>query len=109
MNRSYLLLLPFLIFSATLSAQDTLPRFAVKNVGNNRFIVGWVNNYPLVKQISIQRSHDSLSNYTTIMSVTDPSARENGFADNKAPNDHMFYRLFIVLDKGQFIFTEARK
>lgn len=90
-------------------AQDTLPKFSVKNVGNNRFIVGWVNTYGLVKQISIQRSHDSLKNFTTILSVPDPNARENGFADTKAPNDHMFYRLFVVLDKGQFFFTNPMK
>ena len=107
MNR---LLLTLLLFSsATLFAQDTLPRFNVKNVGKNRAIIGWVNTYGLVKQISIQRSHDSLKNYTTIMSVTDPNARQNGYADTKAPNDHMFYRLFVVLDKGQYYFTEARR
>src|SRR6476469_5609702 len=100
----------FLLFSfSSVRAQDTLPRFSVQNAGKNRFIVGWVNNYGLVKQISIQRSHDSLSNYTTIMSVADPNARQNGFADTKAPNDHMFYRLFVVLDKGQYFFTQSQK
>ena len=98
-----------LLFSATvIKAQDTLPHFSVKNVGNNRIIIGWVNTYGLVKQISIQNSHDSLKNYKTIMSVADPNARENGFADTKATNDHMYYRLFVVLDKGQFFFTEAK-
>jgi hypothetical protein len=98
-----------IFISLTVSAQDTLPKFSVKNVGNNRIIIGWVNNYENVKQISIQRSHDSLKNYKTILSVTDPNAKQNGFADTKAPNDHMYYRLFIALDKGQFVFTEAKK
>ena len=89
--------------------QDTLPKFSLRNVGKNRIIVGWVNNYDLVKQISIQRSFDSLGIYKTILSVTDPNAKQNGFADTKAPNDHMFYRLFVVLDKGQFYFTPAKK
>jgi hypothetical protein len=107
MKRIYFILL-VLIASAAYS-QDTLPRFSVKNVGNNRYIVGWVNTYGLVKQISIQRSFDSLKNFTTILSVADPNARENGFADTKAPNDHMFYRLFVVLDKGQFFFSESKR
>lgn len=102
------LILSILISSVTF-AQDTLPKFSVKNVGNNRYIVGWVNTFGLVKQISIQRSHDSLKNFTTILSVADPNARENGFADTKSPNDHMFYRLFVVLDKGQYFFTESMK
>lgn len=90
-------------------AQDTLPKFSVRNLGNNRVIVGWVNPYQVVKQISIQRSHDSLRNYTTILSVTDPRAITNGFADKTAPNDHMFYRLFVNVDKGVFFFTEAKR
>src|SRR4051812_42230765 len=108
MNRFHFLLL-FVLVSTLVAAQDTLPKFNVTNAGKNRFIIGWVNNYDLVKQISIQRSHDSLKNYTTILTVTDPNTKQNGFADTKAPNDHMYYRLFVVLDKGQFFFTEARK
>ncbi len=97
------------LISVKVMAQDTLPKFTVRNAGNNRVIVGWVNNYPVTKQISIQRSFDSLKNYKTILSVTDPSAIQNGFADTKAPNDHMFYRLFINLDKGEFFFTGAKR
>ncbi len=90
-------------------AQDTLPKFSVTNAGKNRIIIGWVNNYELVKQISIQRSFDSLGIYKTILSVTDPNAKQNGFADAKAPNDHMFYRLFVVLDKGEFLFSKPKR
>lgn len=90
-------------------AQDTLPKFTVRSAGNNRVIIGWVNNYPVTKQISIQRSFDSLNSYKTIISVTDPAAIQNGFADTKAPNDHMFYRLFINVDKGEFFFTKPKR
>lgn len=107
MKRIYLILL--VLIASAAYGQDTLPKFSVKNVGNNRYVVGWVNTYGLVKQISIQRSFDSLKNFTTILSVADPNARENGFADTKAQNDHMFYRLFVVLDKGQFFFSESKK
>jgi hypothetical protein len=102
-------LITALFLCGMLAAQDTLPKFSVKNAGNNRYIIGWSNNYPLVKQISIQRSHDSLANFTTILSVTDPNARQNGFVDSKAANDHMFYRLFVVLDKGEFYFSPSKK
>ena len=98
-----------MIFCPGVFAQDTLPKFSVTNAGKNRIIIGWVNNYSLVKQISIQRSFDSVGIYKTILSVTDPNAKQNGFADTKAPNDHMFYRLFVVLDKGEFIFTKPKK
>lgn len=104
-----LFILVLVLIRFSVSAQDTLPKFSVKNVGNNRIILGWVNNYQMVKQISIQRSFDSLGIYKTILSVADPNAVQNGFADTKAPNDHMYYRLFIMLDKGMFFFSEAKK
>ena len=94
--------------NTTTSAQDTLPNFAVKDVGNNRIIIGWINNFQNVKQISIQRSFDSTKNYKTILSVADPKAVQNGFADTKAPNDHMWYRLFYLLEAGKFYFTAAK-
>ena len=104
----YILALLLSASCAYLHAQDTLPKFTVKNIGNNRVIISWTNTYGLVKQIGIQRSADSLKNYKTILTVPDPMARENGFADTKAPSDHMFYRLFIALDRGTFIFSEIK-
>jgi hypothetical protein len=103
-----LTILSFVIcFSAF--AQDTLPKFSVKNIGNKHIVISWRNNYAIVKQISIQRSPDSLKNFKTILSVADPSTKENGYADSKAPDDKLFYRLFIVLDKGGFVFTEPKR
>lgn len=90
-------------------AQDTLPKFSLRNAGNNRIIVGWINKYEQVKQISIQRGLDSLGAYKTILSVLDPSAQQNGFVDTKAPGTRMFYRLFIVFDGGKYIFTPAKR
>ncbi|MGZ5286549.1 MAG: hypothetical protein ACXWB9_05155 [Flavisolibacter sp.] len=109
MRRFFSLLFLVCFLDLVAMAQDTLPNFSVKNAGRNRYIIGWVNDYPIVKQIGIQRSHDSLVNFKTILSVADPNVRENGYADSKAPNDHMFYRLFIVLDKGQYFYTASRK
>lgn len=108
MSRFHLLIVSLLIAFAGFG-QDTLPKFSVTNAGANRNIIGWVNNYGLVKQISVQRSFDSLTNFKTILSVADPNSRQNGFADTKAPNDHMFYRLFVVLGQGQYFFTAAKK
>jgi len=90
-------------------AQDTLPQFTLKNIGDRHILISWKNNYELVKQISIQRSSDSLKNFKTIMSVADPTSKENGFADTKAPGDNLYYRLFIVMDNGGFVFTTAKK
>lgn len=110
MTKRILTLLIF--FNASYSfvaAQDTLPKFSVKTAGNNRVIIEWVNTFTTIKQISIQRSFDSLSGYKTILTVTDPTAPQNGYLDTKATNDHMFYRLYILLDKGSFLFSDVKK
>jgi len=107
------LFLSFLLFTISacsmLYSQDTLPRFTLKNAGNNRIIIGWVNTYPDIRQIGIQRSFDSLNFYKTILTVPDPAAIQNGYMDVKATNDHMYYRLFILLEKGVYLFSAAKK
>lgn len=110
MKKQILSLLIFLITICTYAgAQDTLPEFSVRNVGHNRTIIDWINTFSVIKQISIQRSFDSLTGFKTILTVTDPTAPQNGYMDTKATNDHMFYRLYILLDKGNFLFSDAKK
>jgi hypothetical protein len=92
-----------------LQAQDTLPKFLVKNAGSNRIVIGWVNTFENVTQLSIQRSFDSLTGFKTILSVADPMSPQNGYVDTKAANDHMFYRLYIQLDRGNYLFSAAKK
>lgn len=96
-------------FFNTAQAQDTLPRFSVNNLGSNRIVIGWVNGLGAMRQISIQRSFDSAKNYKTILSVADPNAVQNGYADTKAPNERMWYRLFYVQGNGSYSFTAARR
>ncbi len=107
------LILPLLILTTVcgniLQAQDTLPNFTLRNVGNNRIIIGWANKFTEIRQISIQRSFDSLTGYKTILTVPDPSIPQNGYMDVKATNDHMFYRLYIMLDKGMYLFSVAKR
>lgn len=98
-----------LITCIVLRAQDTLPKFSVKNPGNNRIVIDWFNTFDNIKQISIQRSTDSLKNFKTILTVPDPSLPQNGFADTKAPAANMFYRLYILLDKGVYLFSDAKR
>lgn len=103
------LLFSFLLITGTLPAQDTLPKFSLKNVGSNRIIVGWTNGFKDIKQLSIQRSHDSLNGYKTILTLPDPTTPQNGYLDTKAPHDRMFYRLYIMLEGGIFLFSDAKR
>lgn len=104
-----ILFIGFISFSSVVFGQDTLPKFNVINPGNDHMIISWVNNFDSLKQISIQTSHDSLRNYRTLISVADPNSKQNGFADTKAINDHMYYRLFVVKGDGEYFFTEAKQ
>ena len=106
---SFSLLTFIFIFAYSLQAQDSLPDFSVKNLGQNRIVIGWVNKFTDIRQISIQRSFDSTKNFRSILTVPDPTIPENGYLDTKAPNDRMFYRLYIQLDKGVYLFSPSRR
>jgi len=95
--------------SPDLFAQDTLPRFTVVAKAGNRNVISWTNPYRSISQIGIQRSPDSTRNFKTILTVPDPSVKQNGFADTKAPAPKMFYRIFIVLDSGKYFFTNSKR
>ncbi|MBS1668868.1 MAG: hypothetical protein JST58_15950 [Bacteroidetes bacterium] len=106
MQRKLALFSIVFLISQMVSAQDGLPKFSAVLKANGKVIISWKNYYPVVTQIGIQRSADSLKNYTTLLSVPDPSVAENGFVDAKIPNPRIFYRLFIVLDSGRYLFTK---
>ncbi len=103
----YLCCLFIFVLAAKIIAQDTLPRITVKNI-SNKIIVSWKVTYGAkINTINIQRSADSLKNFTTIGSVLEPMNRENGFVDNKTPNPNMFYRVFVSFQGGTYIFTKS--
>lgn len=97
-----------LVLAVSSQAQDTLPRFSAVSKGNGRAIISWVSTMRNVKQISIQRSNDSLKNFKSIMTVADPELPQNGFADTKAQG-LVYYRLFIVLDSGAYMFSKSKR
>ena len=98
-----------ILFTTFLQAQDTLPHFSATARGPGKILISWHNNYASVSQISIQRSTDSAKNFTTLITVPDPKLPENGAMDSKAPHPNFYYRLFIVLDKGKYLFTPSRR
>lgn len=109
MFRTVGLLFIGVLLTVVLRAQDTLPRFTATARGPGKILISWHNKYPVVSQISIQRSTDSLRNFTTLITVPDPHLPENGAVDNKAPHPNFYYRLFIVLDNGKYLFTASQR
>jgi len=90
-------------------AQDTLPGFSASLKSNGKVLISWRNGYSAVNQISIQRSPDSLRNFTTLITVPDPRIPENGFVDSKANGTKMFYRIFILFPNSKYMFTKSRR
>jgi len=90
-------------------AQETLPGFSASMKSNGKVLISWRNNYPVVNQISIQRSTDSLRNFTTLITVPDPRIPENGFVDSKANGSKLFYRIFILFPDSRYLFTKSRR
>lgn len=90
-------------------SQDTLPRITVTQLGN-KALISWTNLYTNVTGITIQRSGDSIRNFTSIGTVLNVGAVTNGFVDQKEflPNEQ-YYRLFITFEGGSFIFTESQR
>jgi len=103
------LLLTGMLLTPLLRAQDTLPRFSAVARGPGKILISWHNRYPAVTQISIQRSTDSLKNFATLLTVPDPTLPANGVTDSKAPHPNFYYRLFIVLENGKYLFTPSRR
>lgn len=99
-----------LFFSFVASAQDTLPQFSLVNKGNNRIVASWTNPYgKSIRQLSVQRSFDSLKTFKTIVTLPDPTVLQNGYVDQTSTSDQMFYRLYILLDSGKYVFSKSKK
>jgi hypothetical protein len=108
MQKSFFIFCFFLSIIVSRSvAQDTLPKITVKKI-SNKIIISWKTTYGAnISTINIQRSSDSLRNFTTIGSVLEPMNRENGYLDTKAPGLNMFYRVFVAFEGGTYIFTKS--
>lgn len=89
-------------------SQDTLPNISVTQI-SNKALVSWTNPYTSVTYIGIQRSYDSLKNFTTIGSVLNVKAPTNGFLDTKEFIPAQYYRLFISFEGGTYIFTPSHR
>ncbi len=104
MKKNFLFTLIMLFFVLKdLNAQNTLPEISV-NSFNGKVIVSWLNDYTKpVANIFIQRSFDSLKNFTTIGSVLIPQNKENGYPDNNPPYSKMYYRVSITFEGGDYV------
>jgi hypothetical protein len=57
----------------------------------------------------VQRSYDSLKNFSTIYAAPSPALPQNGYSDNKLPSTNVFYRLFYVFEGGAYFFSKSKR
>ncbi|MCU0404278.1 MAG: hypothetical protein MUE99_06990 [Chitinophagaceae bacterium] len=95
---------PFWSFS-----QDTLPDFTVEHKGNGRVVVSWVNPYPNLIQLAVQRSYDSIKRFGSVYSTTSPELPVNGFSDKIPEGVRVYYRIFYVMEGGAYFFTKSKQ
>lgn len=99
-----------MICAVLLKGQDTLPAFSVVNKGNDRIIISWTNPYKdTIRQLSIQRSSDSVKGFKSILTLPDPTVLQNGYVDAQPSSSRIFYRLYILLDNGRYIFSLSKR
>lgn len=92
------------------NSQDTLPDFKLVHKGNNKVIISWVSKYgSSIRQLSIQRSTENYSNFRTILTLPDPTVLQNGFVDTKVADNKSFYRLYILLEGGKYLFSKVKR
>lgn len=110
--RFRLLLVSILLFSFSQSKaqiKDTLPAFSVVSK-DGTITISWINKFAQnLSQVNVQRSKDSLKGFVTIHSLPNPDLRSFSYIDKTAKNDTSFYRVFILFEGANYIFTPSKK
>ena len=108
MKQLFFLFFSLIITSSLFAQKDTLPNFtAIKKDGT--ISLSWINGFKNVTQINIQRSKDSLKNFSTIHSLPNPNVKSYSYVDKTAKNDSGFYRIFILFEGSHYVFTTSRR
>jgi hypothetical protein len=97
--------------AATLFAtaqKDTLPQFTAKK-REGVITLNWINAFKNASQINIQRSKDSNRNFVTIHSTPNPDVKTYSYVDKTAKNDTGYYRIFILFEGSNYIFTKSKR
>ncbi|MBS1628053.1 MAG: hypothetical protein JSR09_00175 [Bacteroidetes bacterium] len=108
MKRQFAFILLFIVIGFNIKAQDTLPKFSVKELAKEKVLISWINPFANCNQLMVQRSYDSLQFFKTIYSAQSPTLPQNGFVDvDITPGIKAYYRIFYVLEDGGYFFTKS--
>jgi hypothetical protein len=108
MKKLFLVCITSLGYSFLFAQTDTLPKFTAV-VKEGVITISWLNTYKNVSQVNIQRSKDSLKNFSTIHSVPLPNSKTYSYIDKTAKNDSGYYRIFILFEGSNYVFTPSKQ
>jgi len=109
MKKLFLLVAFFLFFAVVVLPQQKF-EIAVSGVGGIKVKIEWKNPYgDSIVQLNVQRSWDSVRDFRTIFVPLSPELPQNGYIDETAGYNGMYYRVFYVLADGSFYFTKSKK
>lgn len=109
MNKLSLLFISLFYCLSAIAQTDTLPKFSAVKKKSGEIFISWASTFKNVSQINIQRSKDSLRNFSTIHSVPNPDLRSYNYLDKTAKNDSGYYRIFILFEGSNYVFTPSKK
>jgi len=102
-------LLLFLFQNIHAQIKDTLPAFNVVSK-EGTITISWINRFSQnLSQVNLQRSKDSLKGFVTIHSLPNPDLRSFSYVDKSAKNDSAFYRVFILFEGANYIFSPSKR
>lgn len=83
-----------------------LPDFSAL-IKTGKIQLDWISGFPNAVQIGIQRSLDSVLNFTTIGYASNPGESRNAYLDNKPLPGRNYYRLFILLKNNRYLYSKT--
>ncbi len=102
-------IIAFCLVFNSVKAQDTLPSFTIRDINDNKILIAWTSRFgDNCIQLALQRSFDSTHFFSTIYSAQSPELPHNGVLDDRMPKGvKVFYRIFYVLQGGQYFFSKS--
>ncbi len=103
-------LMGLLFLSNASKAQDTLPKFNIRDINDKKLLITWISTFgDSCIQLAVQRSFDSTHFFSTTYSAQSPELPQNGYVDVRMPKGvKVFYRIFYVLAGGSYYFTKSK-
>jgi TonB-dependent receptor len=108
MKKILLVILTICSLNSIFCQENNSINFTVKPLGNGRTNLSWTSNIKKPIQISLQRSLDSVSYFTTVYSPTNTNLKNYSFIDfYPISSREVFYRLLIIDKKSNLLFSKA--